>query len=92
MFLLINHSDLLAFELILFIYVLKFKLVGKSTPKYLDEDTFSRAFQKLLTNFADLNRRTYTLPASVYSNLSNSMPVPSLFSKPRLFEYAKLKR
>ena len=52
MFLLINPSDLLAFELILFICV----LVDKSTPRYLTEDTLSRAFQELLTDFADLNR------------------------------------
>ena len=56
LFLLINLSDLLAFELILFIYVLKIKLVDKSTPRYLAEDILSRAFQELLTDFADLKR------------------------------------
>ena len=56
MFILIKPSDLLAFELILFICVLNFKLVDKSTPRYIAEDTLSRAFQELLTDFADLNR------------------------------------
>ena len=36
--------------------VLKFKLVDKPTPRYLTEDTLSRAFQNLLTDFEDLNR------------------------------------
>ena len=39
--------DLLAFELILFISVLKSKLVDKSTPRYLAEDTLSRNFDGL---------------------------------------------
>ena len=50
MFLLIKPRDLLAFGLILF--ALKFKLVDKSTPRYLAEDTLSRAFQERLTDFA----------------------------------------
>ena len=50
--------DKTAFELILFIpvCVLKFKLVYKSTPRYLAEDTLLRAFQELLADFADPNR------------------------------------
>ena len=55
MFILIKPNDLLAFELIPFICVLKFKLMNKSTPRYIAEDTLSRAFQELLTDFVDLN-------------------------------------
>ena len=51
-----QRCDSLAFELILFICVLKSELVDKSTPRYVAEDTLSRAFQELLTDFADLNR------------------------------------
>ena len=81
-----------SFELILFTCVLKFKLVNKSTPRYLADDTRSRAFQERLTDFADLNRRFITYQPLNIRSLSNSMPVPSLFAKPRLFDYAELKR
>ena len=67
MFLFIKQNYLLAFQLILFISVLEFKWVDTSTPRYLAEDTYSRAFQERLKDFADLNRWIYTLPASIYS-------------------------
>ena len=46
----------LADSVYMLICVLKFKLVDKSTPKYLSHDTLSRAFQEILTDFADQNR------------------------------------
>ena len=47
-------------SVILFICMLKFKLVDKSTPRYLAEDTLSR-------NFDGLCSPVNTIPASVYS-------------------------
>ena len=41
-FCLMKHRDLFALDMILLICILKFKLVGRSTPRYLAEETLSR--------------------------------------------------
>ena len=81
---LIKPSDLLAFELILFICVLKFKLMDKSTPRYLAEDTLSRTDQELLMDFADLSEPVNLyLPTAIYS-----MPIEKHASSQLVFEAA----